>query len=274
MINLSVIIPSYKDPLLQRTIDDILENAQGKIEIIAVIDGYEPARPLKEDPRLKVLKFEKNKGMRAAINAGVAASKGEYIMKTDEHCAFDKGFDVKLLSQIEDNWVVTPRRYKLDTDRWKVMDDPPIDYERLITDRQDKIGGVYWTGRAIRRKDILIDETMVFQGSCWVMSRKHWNLLGELQEEGYGTFAQEALEICLKTWLGGGKVMVNKTTWYAHKHRKFRRPYRTNSPEIEAGNKYSMDFWLNNRWEKRVHDIEWLMKRFGLKFRKYGWDKI
>ena len=36
---LSIIIPSYKDPLLQRTIDDILENAQGDIEIIAVLDG-------------------------------------------------------------------------------------------------------------------------------------------------------------------------------------------------------------------------------------------
>ncbi len=266
---LSIIIPSYKDPLLQRTIDDILENAQGDIEIIAVLDGYIPTKPLREDPRVRILKFEKNQGMRAAINFGIAASSGEYVMKTDEHCAFDKGFDIKLLSQIEDDWIVTPRRFKLDTDKWQLIDEPPIDYERLITDRPDKIGGVHWSKRAEERKNILIDETMVFQGSCWVMSRKHWDWLGGLHEEGYGTFAQEALEVCLKTWLGGGKVMVNKNTWYAHKHRKFGRTYRTNSPEIEAGNKYSMDFWLNDRWEDRVHDLEWLMKRFGLRLKKY-----
>ena len=270
---LSIIIPSFKDPLLQKTIGDILEHCRGEIEVIVVLDGYVPATPLNKNPKVKVLSFQENQGMRAAINFGMAASSGEYVMKTDEHCAFDMGFDIKLLSQIEDNWIVTPRRYKLDTESWQVMDDPPIDYERLLTDRPDKIGGVHWSGRAIERKDILIDETMVFQGSCYMMSRKHWNFLGGLQQEGYGKFAQEAIEISLKTWLSGGRVMINKTTWYAHKHRKFGRSYRTNSPEIEAGNKYSMDFWLNNRWEKRTHDLEWLMKRFGLRLKKYGWDK-
>lgn len=267
---LSIIIPSFKDPSLQRTIDEILEKAQAEIEIIVVLDGYTPAKPLREDPRVHILKFEKNQGMRAAINFGMATSIGEYVMKTDEHCAFDKGFDIKLLATIEDNWVVVPRRYKLDTEKWEVMDEPPIDYERLVTDRPDKIGGVHWSRRVIERKDKLIDETMVFQGSCYVMSRKHWNFLGGLQQQGYGSFAQEAIEISLKTWLSGGRVMVNKNTWYAHKHRKFGRPYRTNSPEIEAGNKYAMDFWLNNRWEKRTHDLEWLMKRFGLRLKKYG----
>src|SRR3989338_7500877 len=181
---LSIIIPSFKDPLLQRTIDEILEKAQGEIDIVVVLDGYTTDKPLKANPRVRVLKSEENQGMRAAINFGMASSKGEYVMKTDEHCAFDKGFDIKLLSKIEDNWVVVPRRYKLDSEKWEVMNEPPIDYERLITDRPDKIGGVYWTGRAIERKDELTDETMVFQGSCYVMSRKHWNFLGGLQLQG------------------------------------------------------------------------------------------
>lgn len=270
---LSIIIPSYKDPFLQRTIDDILENAEGEIEIIAVIDGYTLDKPLKEDPRVHVVTHHINKGMRASINSGVAASKGEYIMKTDAHCCFDKGFDVKLLSRIEDNWVVSPRRYKLDIEKWQVTDDPPVDYEWLFTDRPDKIGGAPWTRRRINRKDIPIDENMVFQGSCYVMSRRHWNWLGGLHEEGYGTFIQEPVEVCLKTWLGGGKVMVNKNTWYAHRHRKFPRTYQGNRKEIEAGNKYSMEYWLSNRWEKRVHDIEWLLRRFGLSFKKYNPDK-
>ena len=90
---LSVIIPSYKDPLLQKTIDSLLGNSElGKeLEVIAVLDGYWPNPQLTDDPRLKILHLGKNRGMRGAINAGVAISRGEYIMRTDEHCVFGKG---------------------------------------------------------------------------------------------------------------------------------------------------------------------------------------
>lgn len=263
---LSVIIPSYNDPLLQKTIDSILAGSKlgTELEIIPVLNGYIPKTPLKEDPRVRPLYIEKNIGMRNGINQGVKASKGYYLMKCDSHCMFADGFDAQIIADIEDNWVVIPRRYKLDTDKWIICEDDtrPIDYERLVIDRPDKIGGLYSPSRTKERKDILVDEVMVFQGSCWVMSKKHWDSLGGLSEEGYGTFAQEAIEISLKTWLGGGKVMVNKKTWYAHQHRKFGRTHKINSEELKAGNKYSRDFWLNNRWEKRVHDLEWLMDRF------------
>jgi len=258
-MKLSIIIPCYNDPDVQRTIDSIRSNARGDIEIIVVLDGY-----IQKVNGAKVIVNEKRIGMRGSINQGVAISCGEYILKCDAHCIFDEGFDVKLLANIKDNWVVIPRRYKLDTEKWVVTEDTPIDYERLLIDRPDKISGVRWNDRAIKRKDIMIDETMIFQGSCWIMSRKHWDWLGGLEEEGYGTFAQEATEIALKTWLGGGQVMINKTTWYAHKHRKFGRTISISSKKIEAGNKYSQDFWLNNRWEARIHDLDWLMNRFGL----------
>ena len=261
MENLSVIIPCYNDKDIQRTVDDIRAKAKGDIEIIVVLDGIH-----QEVKNALVLENEKQIGMRASINKGVAHSKGKWLMKCDAHCVFADGFDVKILAHIKENWIVIPRRYKLDTDRWEVMDEPPVDYEKLYIDNPDKIGGVQWKSRQKERADVLMDETMVFQGSCWFMSRKHWDWLGDLQEEGYGTFTQEPIELALKTWLGGGKVMVNKNTWYAHKHRKFGRTTvnLTGSDEIKNGNRYSKDFWLNNRWDKRVHDIKWLKDRFGL----------
>ena len=266
-MKLSIIIPSCRDPLLQKTIDEIRQKVRGECEIIVILDGYDcevkGADIVLRNPKL---------GMRQTINSGVAASKGEYILKTDEHCMFDEGFDVKLLSNIEDNWVVIPRRYKLDVEKWQIIDEPPIDYDRLLIDRPDRICGVYWTKRAIEKKDIMVDETMIFQGSCYLMSRKHWDWLGGLHEEEYGSFAQEAAEIALKTWLGGGKVMVNKNTWYAHKHRKFGRTTRLSGTEVKKGNDYARDFWLNNRWDKRIHDLEWLFTRFGLKYNPYKID--
>src|SRR5260221_13988543 len=89
----SIIIPTYKDPFIHKTIDSLLENAQGEIEIIPVLDGYIPETPIKSDPRVKVIKLKKNKGMRAAINTGIAASNGKFIMKCDSHCLFGPGFD-------------------------------------------------------------------------------------------------------------------------------------------------------------------------------------
>jgi glycosyltransferase involved in cell wall biosynthesis len=258
---LSIIIPSYKDKCLQPTIDDIRKNAKGEIEIIVIFDGY-------QDDTITgatmIIHNENRRGLRDSVNSGVAVSRGEYLLKCDSHCMFDEGFDVKLLADIEDNWVVIPRRYKLDTDKWIICenDNGSIDGERLVIDLPDRIAGTQWHYREKRRKNILVDEIMVFQGSCWVMSRKHWDFLGGLQEEGYGTFTQEPIEIALKTWLSGGKVMVNKKTWYAHQHRKFGRTHRLANGEVAAGNSYSRDFWLNNRWDKRIHDIEWLVERF------------
>jgi len=258
-MKLSIVIPSAKDPCLQKTIDDIVKNAKGEYEIITILDGL-PA----DVTNSRIILNKKRCGMRESINKGVRASRGEYIMKCDSHCRFDEGFDVKILSEIMDNWVVVPRRYSLNIDTWELTDDKPVDYERLVIDKPEKIGGAVWRSRARERKNILLDENMVFQGSCWFMSRKHWDWLGGLQTEGYGTFTQEPVEIALKTWLGGGRVMINKKTWYAHKHRKFGRTVGIRSDEISKGNAYSKDFWLNNRWEGRIHDIDWLMKSFGL----------
>ena len=258
-MKLSIIIPSAKDPCLQKTINDIVNNAQGEYEIITVLDGT-PATVTNS----KVLLNDKRIGMRGSINRGVAASNGDYLMKCDSHCKFDEGFDTKILSEIRDDWVVIPRRYTLNPDTWELTDDKPVDYERLSINDPNKIGGAVWRSRARQRRKYLLDENMVFQGSCWFMSRKHWNRLEGLQTEGYGTFTQEPIEIALKTWLGGGKVMTNKKTWYAHKHRKFGRTVGLSGNEIRCGNAYSRDFWLNNRWEQRIHDLDWLMKRFGL----------
>jgi len=262
MAHLSCIIPSRNDPHLDRTVQELRQKANGEVEIIVVLDG-EGGDVSGADI---VIRHEKSMGMRASINEAVSKSSGQYLLKTDAHCMYDEGYDEKLLSIIEDDWIVTPVRYKLDVDKWEICEwDPnPIVYERLYFDNPEKIGGVEWRSRKHGREHILVDENMVFQGSCWVMSRKHWDKIGPLQEEGYGTFTQEPVELSLKTWLSGGKVMVNKTTWYAHKHRKYARTYAglTNSQEVKDGNKYSRDFWLNNRWEERLHDIKWLMERF------------
>ena len=243
---LSVIIPSYKDPLLHKTIQSLLDNAEGNIEIIPVIDGYEIETPIVIDPRVKPVYLEKNIGMRGAINAGVKASTGDYIMRTDEHCMFAKGFDRVILETIQDNWIVTPRRYYLDPVKWEVMKaEGYVDYEKLIIrESPKKFSGVKWIGRTKERKNIMVDETMMMQGSCWVMSRKWWDkVVGELQAEGYGQLYQDTTEMIFKTWKAGGKVMVNKNTWFAHKHRSFNRTHHYPTEKAIPEWLYALNIW-------------------------------
>jgi hypothetical protein len=89
-----------------------------------------------------------------------------------------------------------------------------------------------------------------------------------MDSENYGPFANEAQEITNKCWLSGGRVVVNKKTWYAHWYRT-KNMYQFSGEQqrefnrgLEKGRKYCTDFWLNNRWEKRVHDYKWLVDKF------------
>jgi glycosyltransferase involved in cell wall biosynthesis len=245
---LSIIIPSYKDPLLHKTIDSLLDNAEGEIEIIPVLDGYWPNQPIRSDPRVRVLHLGGNRGMRRAINAGVAISRGEFLMRTDEHCSFGKGYDVIVTKDCKENWIVTPRRYFLDPDKWEVIDIPPVDFMKLkivkVSDTVRKFSGVESPGD----DNLFIQESMAMQGSCWVMRRSWWNkIIGELQNEGYGPHYQDSHEMVFKTWQAGGKLMVDKNTWYAHKHRNFPRTHNNGTKENPSNNDqcwtYSLEVW-------------------------------
>jgi glycosyltransferase involved in cell wall biosynthesis len=240
---LSVVIPSYKDPLLHKTIDSLLENAEGEIEIIPVLDGYWPVTPVKNDKRIKIVHLGRNRGMRGAINAGVVVANGEFLMRVDEHQIFGKGYDRILTETCEPNWIVTPRRYFLDPVKWERMDLPYVDRMKLEI-RGGKFTGTNWPGNP----DLMIEESMAMQGSCWVMPHKWWNdVIGELQTEGYGPLIQDSHEMVFKAWKAGGKLMVNKNTWHAHKHRSFARTHNNGTQEnpanCDAGYAYAIKVW-------------------------------
>jgi len=273
MSKLSIIIPSRNEQFLQRTIEDILEKATGDIEIIAVLDGYWPSPQLKDDKRLHIIHRGEAKGMRPAINAGAAISRGDYLMKCDAHCMFDDGFDNKLIKDCEDNWVVIPTRKSLDAENWCPRPDrSDIYYEYLSYPNDPKDwGGKGLHGRNWRGKNkdpdlqkILIDDNMSFQGSCWMMPKKYFYQLDLMDADNYGPFWQEAQEIGLKAWLSGGRVVVNKKTWYAHLHKgkKYGRGYSIRSLNIERATKQTNKWLTNSAWDKQTLPFEWIIDKF------------
>ncbi len=274
MALLSIIIPSRNEQFLGHTVRDLLAKAKGDIQIIPVLDGYWPNPPLPDDSRIVPIHRGVARGMRNAINSAAAIADGKYIMKVDAHCMFDDGFDIKLMADCEPDWVVIPRRKRLDGETWTVKEDgrKDIDYEYLgYPYRKEGHVGIHGTIWGQRAQDRIndprhdIDDNMAFQGSCWFTTLNHfWNMIGGLQEEGYGTFIGEPQEIGMKTWLGGGRLVVNKKTWYAHlyKGKQWGRGYFMDKVETTAGNLYSVNYWMRNLWPDRIHDIEWLVERF------------
>lgn len=272
MSKVSVLIPTRNELFLSKTVDDVFSKARGEIEVIVYLDGYWPNPPLVERPGLIILHEDEARGMRPGINAAVAAATGKYLCKCDAHVMFAEGFDEVLKKDCEDDWVVVPRRRSLDAENW-IIDltnkKAPVDYHFLgwPWNKPEELGmhGTVWNERARTRSNILLDDEMSSQGSCWFMTKYHFdNFLGGLSCEGYGNFVQEFQEIGNKTWLGGGQVKVNKKTWYAHLHKgkRYGRGYHISQRKMIEGTRYSMDFWMNNRWNKRVHDIEWLIGKF------------
>lgn len=282
-MKVSVIIPSRNEQFLARTVQDVLAKARGDVEVIPVADGYYPVPVTHKDgstsqidwsdKRVVLLHKGEAEGMRAAINDAARIATGDFIMKCDAHCMFAEGFDVALQEECDKYTVVVPRRYSLDAENWKWKTDhkkPPVDYHYLSWPYEPGRAGVglhgtVWTKRAQERLDILIDEEMSSQGSCWFMQKKMWeHRIGPLDQNRYGSFVQEFQEIGMKAWLGGGRVLVNKKTWYAHLHKgkEYGRGYFISKGEMSRGANACVDYWMFDRWTERKRDLKWLIDHF------------
>lgn len=275
----SIIIPSRNESLeylpgftvLQKTVQEIYEKATGDFEVLVGFDGP-PYQEFPNYPNLKLVKFPETVGIKIMINALASMAQGKYIYKSDAHCSFDKGFDEKLQLGMQEDWIVTPRFYVLNPKTWEWQDDRHYDYFYLCCPFTDPRGlrfkaGGHWPERTTEReKDPKydIDETPQIHGSGWFMSKDYFfNTLGGFPNiDPYG-HAQEPIWLALKNWLAGGKVMVNKNTWYAHMHQQAtNRGYTMSISQTEISYKVAAEYWLSNQWHERKYDFEWFIKKF------------
>jgi glycosyltransferase involved in cell wall biosynthesis len=283
-MNLSIIVPAYKEPYLAETVKSILDNAQTEIEVFAVLDGYEPEEEVKPDLRLTIIRLKDNVGMRGAFNIALEKATGDFLMKVDAHCAFAPGFDKTMTSDCKPNWLMVPRRYSLTEDIWdRNLTRPTRDYHYLSnpeTANSYTYGYAHQISEWFYENDKEIDDTMIFQGSCWMANREYFlKNIGKLDDnpKTYGSFAQEPQELCLKYWLGGGRVVVNKKTWYAHLQKLnhhyhadlFNRKYKI-SRSTMRNHEWSTRHWMNNEEPNMIHPFSWLIEKF---WPVPGWPK-
>lgn len=274
MAKVSIIIPSRNENIenLNRTIKSIYDNATGDYEIIVGFDGR-PDYKFIDGLNVKVINFPDVVGIKTNINAMCAMATGKYIYKSDAHCSFGKGFDEILQADMQDDWIVMPR-FKIIKDDWSIQmrdgQEEFYDYFYLCCPFTDPKGfrfkaGGHWKERTQERllSHPVFDETPQIHGSGWLISKDRFFELGGFPNiDPYG-HAQEPIWLALKNWLAGGRVMVNKKTWYAHLHQQGdQRGYHMDHAQEVKSYDIAAKYWVGDKWCERKHDFEWFVDKF------------
>ncbi len=302
-MELSLLIPAANEMFLQNTIDDALKNMQGDTEIIAVLDGYLPDEPIKQDPRVNVIHLSESVGQRAATNFAARLSKAKYVMKVDAHCSFDEGFDQKMIDfmkEVGDDVTSVPIMRNLWAFDWKCYKCGWKKYQGPTPEKCGQCGEaghmrrkIMWVGKhnpqstsycfdktphfqyfeeykhrepyITDKKEKGYTETMSLQGSCFMATReKYWDL--QLCDENLGNWGNQGIEVACKTWLSGGRVLVNHKTWYAHMFRTqggdFAFPWRVSGRDSKKTKDNVKELFWDKKWDKAIYDVQWLVDKF------------
>jgi glycosyltransferase involved in cell wall biosynthesis len=259
----SVIIPGRCEDYFQQTIDSALERATGDVEVVAVIDGYEPDPPLvATDERVNLIKLDKAIGQRAAYNLGVRESTGEYVMKIDAHALMSPGYDEALKVYCPPKTTVLPEMRRLNVHEWKDKPRGKVLFMYIGLDLYCH----YW--RPYRKREASKAEypgVMTGQGSCWFTTREWNDYIGLLNEDA-GSWGNVGIEVSLRTWLCGGQQIVNKKVWQAHWFRKDEGgfPYPMNGRNVAKAHNYTRDnyYFKDDAFEHQERPFKWVIDKF------------
>jgi len=263
-----------------------LKNKRAKTEIIVILDGQWADPPLVQYPDVNIIYVPESIGQRAATNLGVKLSKSHWVMKLDAHCSWDEGYDAKMIQgfkEMGDNttmvgimrnlWMFDWKCYHCG---WKKYQGPtPLKCEQcgktdkirkkmiiLGKERPQSVSYCFdsephfqyfneYTKRPEYQEQLKtgFTETMSLQGSCFMITREnYWKW--EVCDEKAGSWGNQGLEVACATWLNGGRVLVNRKTWYAHMFRTqggdFSFPYKQSGRQVQQTKNYIKEkYWKN-----------------------------
>jgi glycosyltransferase involved in cell wall biosynthesis len=294
--DLSILIPARSEQFLANTVADILKNKRGKTEVIVVCDGSWADPSIEDHDDVRIIYLPEARGQRASQNMAARLSTAKYVAKTDAHCAFSEGFDVELMKtfgELGEDIVVAPLMKNLHAFDWKCMKcgkrtyqgpkpvscedcDNTDDFTQRIVFKprhrtpnstsyrfDSNLHFQYFNEYKEKQVGDLV-ESMSLQGSFFMCTReKYWELT--LCDETWGSWGQQGSEVALKTWLSGGRVIINKRCWYAHLFRTqagFSFPYPQSGSAQQRARDICNDIFKNNKWEHQVKPLSWLVEKF------------
>ncbi len=294
-IDLSILIPARNEMFLAQTVIDILKHKEANTEVLVGLDGEwaDPVLPVNES--VHILYYPEAIGQRAMTNQLAKLARGKYVMKVDAHCAFDQGFDRKMLegfARMGDDVTFVPVMRNLWAFNWKCMQCGKKTYQGPeptscadCSNTTNFTRKLKWKAKRNPQSTSYcfdsephfqyfneykkfqvgdIVETMSLQGSCFMTTaERYWRL--NLCDESFGSWGSQGIEVACKTWLSGGRCLVNKNTWYAHMFRTkggFSFPYPQSGKQVQGAKKLAKKLFYEQKYEHAIHPLSWLIEKF------------
>jgi glycosyltransferase involved in cell wall biosynthesis len=109
-------------------------------------------------------------------------------------------------------------------------------------------------------------DTMSCLGACFFLSRERYWQLGGF-DESYGVWGSFGIELACKSWLSGGRMVVNHDAWFSHWFRtqgggEMSFPYDLTAAQQHAAMLRAKEIWFNNDWPGQVRPLSWLIDHF------------
>ena len=203
----SVVIAARNEgDLLRATVESVLEDtAYPDVEVVVVDDGSTDGGPdaLPADTRVRLLRLGAA-GLSKARNAGAALALGEYLVFLDAHCTVSRGWLDALLDPLRQ---------------------PDVALAGASVTPLDAPGprgcGTTWVSRTL--ETAWFDpsdgdspyEVPFVPGGCQAYRARTFELLGRF-DEGMRLWGYEDIEICLRAWLLGYRVVGAPAAMVAH----------------------------------------------------------
>jgi len=302
---LSIIIASRNEEFLAKTVENIIENKNDDTEIIVGLDEKWAKPPLVDHPDVTIYYVPVSLGQRAMCNQLCRLSKAKYIMKLDGHCTVDKDFDKKMIEGFKetgDNVIAIPSMYNLHAFSWKCkkcgmkwyqgptpthcmsgehVENPNCDntrhFEKKIVFKprwnrrtefwnfDNDLHFQYDNGRKKRPESQgQIVDTMSCIGACWMVTRdKYWEL--NLNDETFGSWGQMGTELSCKIHLTGGRMVVNKNTYFSHLFRTqkdFGFPYPQSNTQVNNAREKSKELFIYKGFKGQIYPISWMIEKY------------
>jgi hypothetical protein len=296
---LSFVIPARNEEFLGRTIQDLLEHTGEQSEILVGLDGYWPAQPIQDHPRVKIFHVSESIGQRAMQNQLVRLSKAEFVAKIDAHCAVDQDFDLKMFKFFDKvgkdvvaapimknlhcfNWLCKNghRRYQSPSGLCKDCGEP-TEKEIVWISKTNPQSTSYcfdtephfqYNKEYTRRPEYTemkekfgYTESMSLQGSFFMASRhNYWKY--ELCDERAGSWGNQGLEVACAAWLSGLRILICHDTWQSHMFRTqggdFGFPYKIRDKDVHKTKDYIKEKYWGKKHPKQIHSVRWLVEKF------------
>lgn len=254
----SVIIPARNEWHLEKTVQNLLDTATGKIEILVGFDGpFEISERtnidyslLIKDKRVKLIWKEKSVGRRAICNELVKQSTGKFICKIDAHCKLDFGWDTKLKCICEDNNLVTCAFDELDINTFERKGN------KWVGNYIDKDLNLNWyPNNYFENDDSKVYNVMSFFPSLYMITRNTFDKFGGHQLY-LGEHIHEDLEWTFNIKCTGGDILLRRDVICAH---WFKDEYNYDLYDNDLVNKGVLKSRWNSKSKMIVNPLDQLL---------------